>query len=296
MKSKKATTKQSRDFRLAMGLLAPSIILLLLLVAYPMISNVVTSFFKMPRNPKLASEFLGFTNYIEVLSDPNFYTSLGVTLVYTALTVIGSTVLGLMVALFFNREFRGRSLVRSLIILSYVAPSISLVFTWKYMFNQSYGIMNFLGGDILRLFDEAPLWFDNPVTAFILVVIFAIWRFFPYAFISFLAILQTLDKTLYEAARIDGANIWQQFKAVTLPAIMPVLAVVVTLRMIWMFYMYADVWLLTQKVNIIGVYLYQTAFAMNDLGKAAAISIILFAIIFIFIFLIRKRVNLTDEK
>lgn len=103
-----------------------------------------------------------------------------------------------------------------------------------------------------------------------------------------LAILQTIDKSLYEAAEMDGANAWQRFRIVTLPAIMPVLATVVTLRTIWMFYMFADVYLLTTKVDILGVYLYKTAFAFNDLGKAAAISVVLFVIIFAVILLTKK--------
>ena len=109
-------------------------------------------------------------------------------------------------------------------------------------------------------------------SSFVLVVLFAIWRYFPYAFISFLAILQTIDKSLYEAAEMDGANAWQRFRIVTLPAIMPVLATVVTLRTIWMFYMFADVYLLTTKVDILGVYLYKTAFAFNDLGKIGKVN------------------------
>lgn len=95
---------------------------------------------------------------------------------------------------------------------------------------------------------------------------------------------------------MDGANIWDKFKIVTLPAIMPVLATVITLRAIWMFYMFTDVYLLTNKVNILGVYLYKTAFAFNDLGKAAAISVILFVIIFVVIIFARKRVDLNGGK
>ncbi len=206
--------------------------------------------------------------FMRILSDPGFWHSLWMTVWYTALVVAGSTVLGLAVAMFFNREFRLRKTARSLVILSYVTPSISLVFAWKYMFNNGYGIVNYLGVDLLHLYEQAPLWFDNPGSSFVLVVLFAIWRYFPYAFISFLAILQTIDKSLYEAAEMDGANAWQRFRIVTLPAIMPVLATVVTLRTIWMFYMFADVYLLTTKVDILGVYLYKTAFAFNDLGKA----------------------------
>jgi len=280
------------DMPFAMMLLAPSLLLLGGLVAWPMLSNIEISFLRLPLNPNISSRFIGLENYINILTDAAFWHSLWTTFWYTALVVLGSTGLGLGVALFFNREFRMRKTARSLVILSYVTPSISLVFAWKYMFNSGYGIVNFLGVDVLHMFDEAPLWFDNPGSSFFLVVLFAIWRYFPYAFISFLAILQTIDKSLYEAAEMDGANGWQKFKIVTLPAIMPVLATVVTLRTIWMFYMFADVWLLTTKVNILGVYLYKTAFAFNDLGKAAAISVVLFVIIFAVILLTRKRVNL----
>lgn len=284
--------RKHSDLKLAMGLLAPSMLLLAVLVLIPMLSNIQISFFDMPLNPNLDAVFIGLSNYLEILSDSEFYRSLGLTVAYTFLVVAGSTALGLAVAILLNRKFRFRKTVRSLILLSYVTPSISLIFAWKYMFNNSYGIVNDLLVDRLQLFNEAPLWFDQPVASFFMVVLFAIWRYYPYAFISFLAILQTVDKTLYKAAEMDGANAWQKFKIVTLPAIKPVLATVIVLRSIWMFYMFTDVYLLTNKVNILGVYLYQTAFAFNDLGKAAAISILLFIIIAAVVLLSRKKVDL----
>ena len=284
--------RKHSDLKLAMGLLAPSMLLLAVLVLIPMLSNIQISFFDMPLNPNLDAVFIGLSNYLEILSDSEFYRSLGLTVAYTFLVVAGSTALGLAVAILLNRKFRFRKTVRSLILLSYVTPSISLIFAWKYMFNNSYGIVNDLLVDRLQLFNEAPLWFDQPVASFFMVVLFAIWRYYPYAFISFLAILQTVDKTLYEAAEMDGANAWQKFKIVTLPAIKTVLATVIVLRSIWMFYMFTDVYLLTNKVNILGVYLYQTAFAFNDLGKAAAISILLFIIIAAVVLLSRKKVDL----
>lgn len=284
--------RKHSDLKLAMGLLAPSMLLLAVLVLIPMLSNIQISFFDMPLNPNLDAVFIGLSDYLEILSDSEFYRSLGLTVAYTFLVVAGSTALGLAVAILLNRKFRFRKTVRSLILLSYVTPSISLIFAWKYMFNNSYGIVNDLLVDRLQLFNEAPLWFDQPVASFFMVVLFAIWRYYSYAFISFLAILQTVDKTLYEAAEMDGANAWQKFKIVTLPAIKPVLATVIVLRSIWMFYMFTDVYLLTNKVNILGVYLYQTAFAFNDLGKAAAISILLFIIIAAVVLLSRKKVDL----
>jgi multiple sugar transport system permease protein len=287
----KTIKRGKSDIKLAAALLFPSVFLVLLLVAYPMISNIQISFFDQPINPRLSATFVGLKNYIDILTDPAFIKSLGITLLYMILAVAGSTALGLAVAIFFNRPFKFRKIARSLIILSYVTPSISLVFAWKYMFNNGYGVVNYLGGDVLHLFDKAPLWFDNPVSSFILVILFAIWRYFPYAFISFLAILQTIDSTQYEAAEIDGASAWGKFKIVTLPAIMPVLVTVITLRSIWLFYMFTDVYLLTNKVNILGIYLYETAFAFNDLGKAASISVILFIILSIVIIAARKRVK-----
>lgn len=134
------------DMPFALLLLAPSLLLLGGLVAWPMVSNIEISFLRLPLNPNIESTFVGVSNYVRILSDPGFWHSLWMTVWYTAL-----------------------------------------------------------------------------------VVLFAIWRYFPYAFISFLAILQTIDKSLYEAAEMDGANAWQRFRIVTLPAIMPVLATVVTL-------------------------------------------------------------------
>ena len=288
--------KVYKDTKLAVALLAPSILLIVLLIGYPMIYNFIISFQKIPLNPRLTPKLVGLKNYSTVITDINFYKSLLLTILYTFFSVAGSTVVGLGAAIFVNRNFKFKGTARSLIILPYIVPSISLVFAWKYMFNNIYGIINYMLVDKLHILKEAPLWFDNPTSAFILVVLFSVWKFFPYAFLSFLAILQTLDNTLYEAAEIDGANKWQQFLAITIPCIKPVLMVVITLRTIWVFYMFADVYLLTKKVNILGVYLYEMAFARNDLGKAAAISILLFVIIFSFIIFIRKKVDINEQK
>lgn len=185
--------------------------------------------------------------------------------------------------------------MNSIIILSYVVPAVCLIFTWRYMFNNIYGIVNYYVVDVFGFTDKAPLWFDQPVSAFILVSIFAIWKFFPYAYISFNAILQSMDYSLYEAADIDGATSWQKFKAITYPAIKPTLVTVVSLRTIWVFYIYTEVYLLTKQVDVLGVYLYDMAFATHDFGKAAAISIILFVFIFALIMLIRKKVLRVEE-
>ncbi len=271
-------------------LIAPSIMLIVLLIGYPMIYNFMISFHKVPVNPKKSMQFVGFGNFTKTLADPSFYSALMVTLLFTVLVVFLSTAAGLAVAILLNRRFFGKKIIKALMLLPYIVPSVSLIFAWKYMFNNTYGIVNYLFVDVLKMADRAPLWFDRPISAFVLVTLFCVWKFFPYAFMSFYAILQTIDKTLYEAADVDGANGWQKFKVITLQEIMPALATVVTLRTIWVFYMYTEVALLSGQVKTISVYLYENAFSMRDMGKAAAISILLFAMIFGFIMLVRKKV------
>ncbi len=274
--------------------LMPAILMVILLIGYPMVYNFMISFQDVPLNPKKESVWIGLENYISTLSSPDFYMSLLTTVVFTVAVVSLSTALGLGVALYINRDFKGKKIFKALVILPYIVPAVSLIFGWKYMFNNTYGIINYLLVDKWGLLDQAPLWFDQPVSAFVLVVLFCVWKFFPYAFMNLYAILQTVDRTLYEAAEIDGAGPWKQFLVITLQEIRPVLATVVTLRTIWVFYMYTEVALLTNEMDTISVYLYQNAFALKDMGKAAAISILLFGIIFTFIMLIRKKVFARD--
>ena len=127
----------------AYTLLAPSIILLVALIGYPMIYNIMISVQKVPLNPKLESVFVGLDNFKEVLADKEFYSSVLITIAFTFAVVVLSTVLGLAMACFLNREFVGKKLVNALVILSYVVPSVCLIFCWRYMFNNIYGIINY---------------------------------------------------------------------------------------------------------------------------------------------------------
>ena len=171
--------KVYKDTKLAVALLAPSILLIVLLIGYPMIYNFIISFQKIPLNPRLTPKLVGLKNYSTVITDINFYKSLLLTILYTFFSVAGSTVVGLGAAIFVNRNFKFKGTARSLIILPYIVPSISLVFAWKYMFNNIYGIINYMLVDKLHILKEAPLWFDNPTSAFILVVLFSVWKLPP---------------------------------------------------------------------------------------------------------------------
>ncbi len=141
----------------------------MLLIGYPMIYNFIISFHKVPVNPKKSMQSVGFGNFTKTLTDSSFYSALGVTVLFTLLVVLLSTVAGLAAAILLNRRFFGKKLVKALILLPYIVPSVSLIFAWKYMFNNTYGIVNYLVVDILKLSERAPLWFDRPASAFALV-------------------------------------------------------------------------------------------------------------------------------
>ncbi len=282
---------QKSESRLGILFILPSLILIASVIIYPIIYNIYLSFHRVSLNPLKPHKPIGLSNYLTLLQDGNFLKALLMTTVYVAVTVVCSTTVGLLVALLMNRKFKGRGFARSLVILPYVAPVISLVFVWRYMFNGIYGVVNYVTVDLLHLFEAVPAWFDHPVLSMTLVVLFDTWRVFPYSFMMILASLQAIDESLYEAARIDGANAWHQFWNITLPEILPVVGSLMILRSIWNFYKFDDVYLLTKQVPIMGVYLYETAFSTNDFGLAASITVVLFLIVMSFVILVRRKVK-----
>lgn len=289
-KERKPLTMRQKDSILGFVLILPVVLLIALVILYPILYNIRLSFFDVALNPNKPDVFVGVDNYMRLLTDKEFYKVLITTVLFVAVSVTLSTGIGLGVAILFNRQFPGRGIARSLILLSYVTPMVSLVYVWKYMFNAMYGVVNYILIDVLHLMETAPAWFDNIWFAFASVVVFDTWRLFPYAFMMVLATLQAVDTSMYEAAEIDGAGAWGKFRYITLPEIMPVVSSIATLRMIWNFYKFDDIYLLTQQLPVIGIYLYKTSFAANDFGSAAAITVVLFVIVMTLVFLMRKVV------
>jgi multiple sugar transport system permease protein len=264
-----------REGRLAWALLAPSVVLVGMVVVYPIISSIRMGFTHIPLDPAMPEEFVGLEQYSEIVHDCEFWLAIVRSLVHTAATVAGSTLLGLAVAVLMNREFAGRGIARGIVLMPYVAPLISLVFAWRYMFHPVYGFVNHWFVDILPIFSEPRDWVESPAFAMPMVILFDIWRYFPYAFLMILARLQSIPKALYEAAEVDGAGSWAKFRHITMPELSFVLGSIVVLRWIWNFTKFDDVWLLSRNVATVTVYTYLRAFQSFDLGQAAAISSLL---------------------
>ncbi|EZP77184.1 binding-protein-dependent transport systems inner membrane component [Parageobacillus genomosp. 1] len=290
MRKSNRGTLQAQEARLGYLLIAPAFLLVAMIIFYPVAYNIWLSFHDVSLNPNKPDIFIGLENYKALLVDSEFWHSVMITLIFTVVTVAGATVVGLGTALLLNRSFPGRKLVRSIILLPYVAPVISLVFVWQYMFNPVYGMVNYTLVEQLGVFKQSIDWLDNPVGAIWLVILFDIWHLFPFSFMMILAKLQAIDSTLYEAAEIDGASGWQKFRYITLPELQFVLGALVILRFIWNFYKFDEIYLLTKEVPVVSVYAYETAFATYDHGRAAAITAMLFVLIMILVVAAVRRV------
>jgi multiple sugar transport system permease protein len=271
------TPAQRRETLLGIALILPSVLLIGSVILYPIAYNVYLSFTEVPLNPDQAPTWVGLRNYLDLLTAPRFWQAFRTTLVFTVGSTIASTLVGLGVAVLFNRDFRGQRLARGLVLLPHVTPIIAVAFVWQFMLSPLWGsIPNLLAE--WGLYSARTGLLDRSATALPTVIVFSAWRNFPFAFLLFVARLQAIPESMYEAARIDGAGPLAQFKDITLPELKGTIAIVVLLRSIWEFNAFAQVWLLTRQVLTLPIFAYQTAFANFEQGLGAAISLLLFLI------------------
>jgi multiple sugar transport system permease protein len=268
---------QRRETLLGIALILPSVLLIGGVILYPIVYNVYLSFTTVPLNPNQAPTWVGLSNYADLVTSPRFWQAFRTTIVFTVGSTVLSTLVGLGVALLFDREFRGRRLARGLVLLPHVTPIIAVAFVWQFMLSPLWGaIPNLLAG--WGLYGTEASLLSRSSTALPTVIVFSAWRNFPFAFLLFVARLQAIPESMYEAARIDGAGAVAQFKDITLPELKGTIAIVVLLRFIWEFNAFAQVWLLTKQVLTLPIFAYQTAFANFEQGLGAAISLLLFVI------------------
>jgi multiple sugar transport system permease protein len=290
MKMSELSPLRQREARFGMKLVAPTVILIALLILYPVFYNIYLSFFEVSISPTESNSFLGLQNYINVLTDSTFWVSFWKTIAFTIITVVGSIVLGLGVAILMNKEFPGRGIVRGLLLLPYVTPLIAIVFAWKYVFLPIDGpLVQLLAS--LNIMDPGTDVINNPNNAFLVVSFFNIWRNFPFIYLMMLSRLQSIPDDYYEAAEIDGANGWQKFWNITLPELYFVIGSVALLRGIWNFYKFDEVYLMSKFAGTLPVYIYEKAFTgLPEQGVAASIATILFIFMFALIAFYVKKV------
>lgn len=271
-------------------LILPSALIIIGLIFYPVLYNFYLSFHEILIGPVTIFEFTGLDNYVEVLTDSTFWNSVYLTVIFTVATTLLSTLLGFIAALLLNNKFKGRFLVRGIVLFPYAAPVISLVFAWRYIFHPVFGQFNYLLTSVLGVLPEPIAWLEMPSYALYAVIIFNSWRMFPFAFLMLIARLQAIPQDHFDAAKVDGASFLQKIRYIILPQMLFVIATIFLLRGIWNIYKFGEIWLLTRHLNVLSVYAYRTAFSTFDHGIAATITTTMFLMLLGFIILYIKKV------
>ena len=287
---------ERRYARLGLLLIAPTVLIFSAVIVFPLVSALYLSLFKV-FTPTLESSWVGLSNYRELLASGVFWSALANTLIWTAGTLTLQIVLGIGMALVLHQNIWFRSLARSLILFPYFISTVVAVLVWKWVFNDLYGILNHL---LMRVgvIDMPIDYLGSMPNAMISVILVGAWKYSPFVVIAVLARLQTIPEPLYEAARIDGAGPVARFFDVTLPQLRDVLVVIVMLRAIWDFKEFDLIWLLTgggpsSSTETLPIVVYRQAFAMNQMGMAAAWAVAMMAILLVFMVVYIRR---TREK
>ena len=238
----KLNSAQAATNRFGIGMLTPTLIVLLVMTAYPLIFTFVYSFtdYNYLKGTENAS-FVLFDNYVSLFKNGYFQQAVWNTIKFTILAVVLDMALGLLIAVFVNSLKRGQKIMRTLLLLPYLLPAVTVALSWRMMLSANYGIINqFLKGLGLPVFN----WFMDTKTAFGTILLIDVWQNVPFVFLLLYASLQSVSENQYEAARIDGAGFFQQFWYITLPNIKGSLALCALLRTI-------DTFRLFEKVNVL---------------------------------------------
>ncbi len=263
---------------------APTAILLVGLIAWPLAQAIILSFYDV--NPlTLASHPVGLDNYRNLLSDEEFWNALRANLVWVAGSVGLQVIVGVALALLLNRAFPGRALARALLLFPYLLPTVVAVLVWQWMLNDLYGVVDYA----ISLFGLTPPdWLGEMPDAMATIIVVGGWKLFPFVLIAVLARLQSIPPHLYESAAIDGAGPWARFWDITLPQLRGVLFVVVLLRAIWDFKEFDLIYLLTgggpsDSTTTLPLLVYKDAFQLLKMGRASAVAVAMLAVMLLLI-------------
>ena len=245
------------------------------------------------------ASFVGLRNYERLLKDPEYIRSIVNTIKFTVISILAKTVLGTVMALALNVDFKGRNICRALLMIPWTLPNIVVVYNWRWIFDSTSGIANHLLKS-LGLIDKNLVWFGSAGLAMLTIIIANVWRGTPFFGISILAKLQTISDSYYEAAQIDGANAFQRFLYVTLPEIKDVIILSAMMSTIWTINEFETVWLLTGggpngSTEVMNVYSYKTAMRSMQLGRGIAVSVLALPVFIILISLLTRKMLPEEE-
>ncbi len=222
---KKGLTEQ----QFAWLILLPALILVFGIVLYPLFTTFLYSVQDMDLTSPQQGAFVGLKNYITVLSQPGFWASFGRTVYFSGVSLTLELILGILIALLLNQDFKGKAFLQSIIILPWAVPTIVNGAMWKWIYHPEYGAFNALLSQ-LHLISTYQSWLNEPWLAMNMVILADVWKMTPLVAIFCLASLQMVNKSVYEAAMVDGAGLFRRFFTLTLPYLKPTILVVIVMR------------------------------------------------------------------
>ena len=264
--------------------IAPSIILMAIFIIIP-IGTVFRMAFSHVSKAGLIKGFAGFENFVDVLTSEKFSMVLKNTVVWTVLVVVLSTVLGFILALLLNNEFKGRKIARAIVVFPWATTLVIQASVWKFIINTDYGALNTLL-KTLGIISTNINWTPTPEAYFAWEIACGIFVTIPFVCFTALSGLQSIDSSYYEAALVDGATYWQKLFNITIPLVKPSLTVATVLNIIYVFNSFPIVWTITKgdpasRTDTLVTYLYKLAFYNGKQGEAAAVSVIGFLILLV---------------
>ena len=274
-----------RQRRLAWYLILPAVFVVFLVIGFPLFSVIVDSVMKLKLDGVTPPSFVGFDNYLFIFSDPDFWHSVWVTLVFTFFSVTIEAVLGLVVALVANSKFTGRTLLRVAILIPWAIPTVVSSQIWKWMFNDIYGVANIILAG-LHIIPHKLAWLATPETALPVIIAVDVWKTTPFMSLLLLAGLQLIPSDLYEAASIDGASGTRKFFSVTLPLVMPTLLVALIFRTLDALRVFDIFYIMVGgqgNMATMAVYNQQQLIQFLDAGVGSATSVVILIFIMIFV-------------
>jgi trehalose/maltose transport system permease protein len=277
----------ARQKRLAWWLITPSVLVVLVIIAYPTIQVFVYSFMKYKLDGVTPPSFVGLNNYSYVLADPDWWSAVSNTLIFTVVSVILECVLGLAVAMVANSKFKGRTLLRVAILVPWAIPTVVSSKVWAWMVNDIYGVVNIVLTD-LHIIPQKIAWLATPATALPVIIAVDVWKATPFMALLLLAGLQLIPKDLYEAGSIDGASKVRQFWAITLPLVTPTLLVALVFRTLDALRVFDIFYVMVGGkggLETMAVYNQQQLVSFLDAGVGSATSVIILIVIMLFVIL-----------
>ncbi len=265
--------------------LAPALLLFVGLVVYPMTRAFQMSFYDWKVLAGATSTFIGLDNYSHAMGDPVFWRGLANSGVYMAISVPPQIAIGLAIAMLLKAKSPSQPVYRVLFYLPVVTSWVVVSLLFKYLFSDR-GLINWALADLLHLGDGTTSWLSGRWTGLIAIGALGVWKGIGWSMMIFLAALQGVPESLEEAAVMDGANRWQRFRVVTVPAIRPALVFVVVMLVIGGFNVFTSVLLMTGggpggQTEVLLTYMYRQAFTNLDFGYGSAIAVLLTVIVFV---------------